>query len=66
VVGPAGEGVSRDGNVGAPTDVTTTSRVAGYNGLDGLERQPAHGDVSAPFAVRAAAESPARLARMLS
>jgi len=50
----------------APTDVTTTSRVAGYNGLDGLERQPAHGDVSAPFAVRAAAESPARLARMLS
>jgi len=47
VVGPSGEGVSREGNVGAPTDVTTTSRVAEYNDLSGLERQLAHGDVAA-------------------
>lgn len=47
VVGPGGEGVSREGNVGAPTDVTTTSRVAEFNDLDGLERQLAHGDVAA-------------------
>src|SRR5689334_12415607 len=47
VVGPGGEGVSREGNVGAPVDVTTTSRVAEYNDLEGLERQLAHGDVAA-------------------
>src|ERR1700754_5059996 len=47
VVGPDGEGRSRDGNVGAPADVTTTSRVAEFNDLDGLERELAHGDVSA-------------------
>jgi glutamate-1-semialdehyde 2,1-aminomutase len=47
VVGPGGDGVSREGNVGAPTDVTTTSRVAEYNDLPGLERQLAHGDVAA-------------------
>jgi glutamate-1-semialdehyde 2,1-aminomutase len=47
VVGPGGEGVSREGNVGAPTDVTTTSRVAEFNDLDGLGRQLAHGDVAA-------------------
>ena len=47
VVGPTDEGVSREGNVGAPTDVTTTSRVAEYNDLSGLERQLAHGDVAA-------------------
>jgi glutamate-1-semialdehyde 2,1-aminomutase len=47
VVGPDGEGRSRDGNVGAPTDVTTTSRVAEFNDLDGLERELAHGDVAA-------------------
>ena len=47
VVGPDGAGVSREGNVGAPVDVTETSRVAEYNDLDGLERQLAHGDVAA-------------------
>ncbi|MFC7274882.1 transaminase [Paractinoplanes rhizophilus] len=47
VVGPDGHGVSRAGNVGAPTDVTTTSRVAEFNDLAGLERELAHGDVAA-------------------
>jgi glutamate-1-semialdehyde 2,1-aminomutase len=47
VVGPGGDGVGREGNVGAPTEVTTTSRVAEYNDLDGLERELAHGDVAA-------------------
>jgi glutamate-1-semialdehyde 2,1-aminomutase len=47
VVGPDGHGMSREGNVGAPSDVTTTSRVAEYNDLDGLERELAHGDVAA-------------------
>ena len=47
VVGPSGAGQSREGNVGAPTDVTTTSRVAEFNDLDGLERELAHGDVAA-------------------
>src|SRR4051794_16287688 len=47
VTGPSGEGRSREGNVGAPTDVTTTSRVAEFNDLDGLERELAHGDVAA-------------------
>jgi glutamate-1-semialdehyde 2,1-aminomutase len=47
VIGPNGEGVSRAGNVGAPVDVTATSRVVEYNDLDGLERQLAHRDVAA-------------------
>lgn len=47
VVGPDGHGVSREGNVGAPIDVTETSRVAEYNDLDGLERELAHRDVAA-------------------
>jgi glutamate-1-semialdehyde 2,1-aminomutase len=47
VVGPGGEGVSREGNVGAPCDVTETSRVAEYNDLDGLDRALGHGDVAA-------------------
>ena len=47
VVGPDGEGTAREGNVGAPVDVTHTSRVAEFNDLDGLERQLAHGDVAA-------------------
>ena len=41
--GPA----ARPGNVGAPCDVTLTSRVAEYNDLDALERELAHGDVAA-------------------
>ncbi|BBH68776.1 aminotransferase [Actinoplanes sp. OR16] len=47
VVGPDGRGVSREGNVGAPVDVTETSRVAEFNDLEGLERELAHGDVAA-------------------
>jgi glutamate-1-semialdehyde 2,1-aminomutase len=47
VVGPDGQGTSREGNVGAPSDVTTTSRVAEYNDLAGLERELANGDVAA-------------------
>ncbi|MGN6606274.1 MAG: transaminase [Jatrophihabitans sp.] len=47
VVGPDGGGAMRPGNVGAPVDVTVTSRVAEFNDLDALERQLAHGDVAA-------------------
>jgi glutamate-1-semialdehyde 2,1-aminomutase len=47
VVGPDGQARSRDGNVGAPSDVTQTSRVAEFNDLAGLERELAHGDVAA-------------------
>jgi glutamate-1-semialdehyde 2,1-aminomutase len=42
-----GKPASREGNVGAPTDVTTTSRVAEFNDLEGLERELANGDVAA-------------------
>jgi glutamate-1-semialdehyde 2,1-aminomutase len=47
VVGPDGQGQSREGNVGAPTDVTTTSRVAEFNDLSQLEEQLRHRDVAA-------------------
>jgi glutamate-1-semialdehyde 2,1-aminomutase len=47
VVGPDGRGMSREGNVGAPTDVTGTSRVAEYNDLAQLEAELRHGDVAA-------------------
>jgi glutamate-1-semialdehyde 2,1-aminomutase len=47
VVGPDGEGRSRPGNVGAPSDVTATSRVVEFNDLHGLERALAHADVAA-------------------
>ena len=46
VTGPDGPR-SREGNVGAPCDVTLTSRVAEFNHLAGLERELAHGDVAA-------------------
>ena len=38
---------ARPGNVGAPVDVTSSSRVAEFNDLTGLERELAHGDVAA-------------------
>jgi glutamate-1-semialdehyde 2,1-aminomutase len=41
--GPA----ARPGNVGAPCDVTLTSRVAEYNDLAALDRELEHGDVAA-------------------
>ncbi|MFD3589402.1 transaminase [Streptomyces sp. NPDC058683] len=47
VVGPDGKGAPRPGNVGAPCDVTLTSRVAEFNDLARLERELAHGDVAA-------------------
>jgi glutamate-1-semialdehyde 2,1-aminomutase len=47
VVGEDGRGAARPGNVGAPCDVTLTSRVAEFNDLAGLERELAHGDVAA-------------------
>lgn len=47
VVGPDGQGQSRPGNVGAPCDVTLTSRVAEFNDAAQLERELAHGDVAA-------------------
>ncbi|MFF5533631.1 transaminase [Streptomyces cinerochromogenes] len=47
VTGPDGTGVPRPGNVGAPCEVTLTSRVAEFNDLAGLERELAHGDVAA-------------------
>ncbi|MEU0054510.1 transaminase [Streptomyces sp. NPDC006184] len=47
VTGPDGTGTARPGNVGAPCDVTLTSRVTEFNDLAGLERELAHGDVAA-------------------
>jgi glutamate-1-semialdehyde 2,1-aminomutase len=47
VTTPDGKGAPRPGNVGAPVEVTETSRVAEFNDLEGLERELAHGDVAA-------------------
>ena len=47
VIGADGRPRSREGNVGAPCDVTLTSRVAEFNDLAGLDRELAHGDVAA-------------------
>ena len=47
VLGPDGKPHSRAGNVGAPCDVTSTSRVAEFNDLDGLARELSYGDVAA-------------------
>ncbi|GAB7052739.1 transaminase [Catenuloplanes indicus] len=47
VIGPDGRPRHRAGNVGAPADVLTTSRVAEFNDVDGLARELAHGDVAA-------------------
>jgi glutamate-1-semialdehyde 2,1-aminomutase len=42
-----GRPAPRPGGVGAPWDVTETTRVVEYNDLDGMERELAHGDVAA-------------------
>ncbi|HEU5149501.1 MAG TPA: transaminase [Iamia sp.] len=47
VLGPDGRAAPRPGGVGAPWDVTETTRVVEYNDLDGMERALAHGDVAA-------------------
>jgi glutamate-1-semialdehyde 2,1-aminomutase len=41
-----GNQVEREGNVGAPVDPTTTTRVVEYNDLDALERELSYGDVA--------------------
>ena len=38
--------MSREGNVGAPVDPTTTTRVVEYNDLAALERELSYGDVA--------------------
>jgi glutamate-1-semialdehyde 2,1-aminomutase len=45
--GPDGEAIAREGNVGAPVDLSETTRVVEYNDGDALERALAHGDVAA-------------------
>jgi glutamate-1-semialdehyde 2,1-aminomutase len=47
VIGPDGDTVARDGNVGAPVDVALTTRVVEYNDPEALARELAHGDVAA-------------------
>ncbi len=47
VVVDDGDAGARPGNVGAPCDITITSRVAEFNDLGALERELAHGDVAA-------------------
>ena len=44
--GPDGSIALRPGNVGAPIDVASTSRVAEFNDLESVERALAHGDVA--------------------
>jgi len=45
--GPDGEAVSRGGNVGAPVDLSLTTRVVEFNDAEAVERQLARGDVAA-------------------
>jgi glutamate-1-semialdehyde 2,1-aminomutase len=47
MIGPKGERMNRAGNVGPPTEVTLTSRVAEFNDLEEMERELAHADVAA-------------------
>lgn len=46
-LGPDGRTVPRRGTIGAPVDVSETTRVVEFNDLDALERALAHGDVAA-------------------
>jgi glutamate-1-semialdehyde 2,1-aminomutase len=41
-----GEVVARDGNVGPPVELASTTRVVEWNDAEGLERELAHGDVA--------------------
>ena len=45
-VDEAGRQVIREGNVGAPVDPTTTTRVVEYNDLASLDRELSYGDVA--------------------
>jgi glutamate-1-semialdehyde 2,1-aminomutase len=46
VIGPDGRAVARPGNVGAPVDLSVTTRVVEFNDLEALERELAHKDVA--------------------
>ena len=46
ITGPDGRAVLREGNVGAPVPIDTTTRVAEFNDLESVERALAHGDVA--------------------
>jgi glutamate-1-semialdehyde 2,1-aminomutase len=46
VIGPDGRAVARPGNVGAPVDLSVTTRVVEFNDLEALERELAHEDVA--------------------
>jgi glutamate-1-semialdehyde 2,1-aminomutase len=45
--GPDGEAIARGGNVGAPVDLSATTRVVEFNDPIALERALSHGDVAA-------------------
>jgi glutamate-1-semialdehyde 2,1-aminomutase len=47
VIGPDGEAVARQGNIGKPVALSETTRVVEINDLEGLERELAKGDVAA-------------------
>jgi glutamate-1-semialdehyde 2,1-aminomutase len=46
VIGPDGQAVARPGNVGAPVDLSLTTRVVEFNDVEALERELAHEDVA--------------------
>jgi glutamate-1-semialdehyde 2,1-aminomutase len=46
ISGPEGKPEPRGGNVGPPTPIEQTTRVAEFNDLESVERQLAHGDVA--------------------
>lgn len=45
--GPDGTAIARDGNVGAPVDLSHTTRVVDFNDVAALEEALGHGDVAA-------------------
>ncbi len=49
-IGPGGEVVAREGNVGPPVDPAETTRVVEFNDVEALKRELAHGDVACVLA----------------
>jgi glutamate-1-semialdehyde 2,1-aminomutase len=47
VLDDSGRPAARAGNVGAPSDVLSTSRVVEFNDIEGLDRELSYGDVAA-------------------
>ena len=47
VIGPDGEAIARQGNIGKPVSLAATTRVVEINDLDALEHELAKGDVAA-------------------